>query len=136
MKANISPEDLILYIYKETSLEQTLCIERALQEDWTLMEKFRVLRAAVKRLDELKQSPRTEAVLNILHYANQKNAEISTTFKENTKNWQPITFWFLPYTGTLSFTSSSTLKLPRQLLQDIFSSVRSAIFLQEKADSH
>ncbi len=86
MKANISPEDLILYIYKEMSSEQMSSIEKALHEDWTLMEKFRVLRAAVKRLDEMKQSPRTEAVLNILHYANQKNAEISTTFKENTKN--------------------------------------------------
>lgn len=81
MKANISPEDLILYIYKETSLEQTLCIEQALQEDWTLMEKCKVLRAAVKRLDDMKQSPRTEAVLNILHYATEKNAKSMNIFQ-------------------------------------------------------
>jgi hypothetical protein len=75
MKSNITPEDLILYIYKETSPEQTLYIEKALGEDWTLMEKLKVLKAAVKRLDDLKQSPRTEAVLNILHYATEKNAK-------------------------------------------------------------
>jgi hypothetical protein len=82
MKANITPEDLLLYLYKETSADQTLCIEQALREDWTLMEKFKVLRAAAKRLDELKQSPRTEAVLNILHYANEKNTETTKAFIE------------------------------------------------------
>ncbi len=82
MKANITPEDLILYIYKETSPEENLFIEQSLQEDWTLMEKFKVLRAAVKRLADLKQSPRTEAVLNILHYASEKIKEPSHTLRE------------------------------------------------------
>ena len=37
---NYSPEDLILYLYKETSQEATAAIEKALQEDWTLREKY------------------------------------------------------------------------------------------------
>ena len=69
MKSIFTPEDLILYLYKETDAQQTSAIEKALQEDWTLMEKFKVMKAAFQRLNELKQSPRTEAVLNILHYA-------------------------------------------------------------------
>ena len=55
MKDNYTPEDLILYLYKETNNEQTLAIEQALQRDWTLMEKFKVLQASIKRLEELKE---------------------------------------------------------------------------------
>jgi hypothetical protein len=82
MKASITPEDLILYIYKESSPEQNHYIDQALEKDWTLIEKFKVIRAAVKRLDELKQSPRTEAVLNILHYASEKIKETSISLRE------------------------------------------------------
>jgi hypothetical protein len=69
MKSIFTPEDLLLYLYKETDIQKTSAIEKALQEDWTLMEKLKVMKAAFQRLNELKQSPRTEAVLNILHYA-------------------------------------------------------------------
>jgi hypothetical protein len=69
MKSNFTPEDLLLYLYKETDQAQTAAIEKALQEDWTLMEKFKVLKAATIRLNEMKTTPRTEAVLKILHYA-------------------------------------------------------------------
>jgi hypothetical protein len=66
---NFTPEDLLIYLYKETDAAQTAAIEKALQENWTLMEKFKVLKAAVKGLSELAYAPRTEAVLNILHHA-------------------------------------------------------------------
>jgi hypothetical protein len=69
MKSNFNPEDLLRYLYKETDALQTAAIEKALQEDWTLMEKFKVLKAAQKGLNEMKASPRTETILNILHYA-------------------------------------------------------------------
>ena len=69
MKSIFTPEDLLLYLYKETDANQTAAIEKALQEDWTLMEKFKVMRAGFQRLNELKESPRTEVILNILHYA-------------------------------------------------------------------
>ncbi|MDQ3278270.1 MAG: hypothetical protein M3Q06_08080 [Bacteroidota bacterium] len=66
---NYTPEDLLLYLYKETSPEQTAAIEDALQKDWTLREKLVVLKAAQERLNNLTVSPRTEAVLDILKYA-------------------------------------------------------------------
>jgi hypothetical protein len=69
MMSNFTPEDLLLYLYKETDASQTAAIEQALREDWTLMEKYKVLKAALKGLNEMKSSPRTETVLNILHYA-------------------------------------------------------------------
>jgi anti-sigma factor RsiW len=66
---NYSPEDLLLYLYKETSPEQTTAIEDALQKDWTLREKLAVMKASQERLNNLMVSPRTEAVLAVLKYA-------------------------------------------------------------------
>ena len=66
---NYSPEDLLLYLYNETSAEATAAIDAALERDWTLREKLAVLKASKRRLDTLAESPRTEVVLNIMRYA-------------------------------------------------------------------
>jgi hypothetical protein len=75
LMTNFTPEDLLLYLYKETSLEQTAQIEQALVKDWTLREKLAVLQNSMQRLDKLTQSPRTEVVLDVLNYAREKSAE-------------------------------------------------------------
>lgn len=72
---NFTPEDLLLYLYKETSDEQTKAIEEALQKDWTLREKLIVLKTSMQRLDKIVVSPRTEVVLNVLSYAKEKSTE-------------------------------------------------------------
>jgi hypothetical protein len=64
-----TPEDLLLYLYKETTPEQNLAIEAALANDWTLREKLGVLQTSKTRLDALVEAPRTEIVLNVLKYA-------------------------------------------------------------------
>lgn len=69
---NFTPEDLILFLYKETSPEQTSAIEAALQQDWTLREKLAVLKTSMERLNKIVVAPRTEIVLNVLKYASQK----------------------------------------------------------------
>ena len=68
---NYSPEDLILYLYKEMSPEATTAIEKALQEDWTLREKLDVIKTSMERLNGITVSPRTEIVLNILRHARE-----------------------------------------------------------------
>lgn len=72
---NFTPEELLLYLYKETSAEMTAAIELALKQDWTLREKFTVLKTSMERLDTLKRSPRTEAILNVLNYARERSTE-------------------------------------------------------------
>ena len=67
-----TPEDLIRYLYKETSAEETAAIDQALQSDWTLREKMSVLKASNERLNALVETPRTEVVLNVLKYAASK----------------------------------------------------------------
>jgi hypothetical protein len=68
---NFTPEDLLLYLYKEASPEQTATIEYALTKDWTLREKFEVLKDSMRRLEKTSVSPRIESVLKVLNYARQ-----------------------------------------------------------------
>jgi len=68
---NYSPEDLILYLYKETSPQATTAIEKALEEDWTLREKLAVLKTSMERLNSITVSPRTEIILNVLRHARE-----------------------------------------------------------------
>jgi len=71
-----SPENLLQFLYKESSPEMTAEIEAALEQDWTLREKLAVLKAAHQRLQTLVEAPRTEAVLNILRYAAQPETTV------------------------------------------------------------
>ena len=73
--SNFTPEDLLLYLYNEMDPETRNQVELALENDWTLREKLGVLKTSMQRLDRLVQSPRTEVVLNILHYASEKQSE-------------------------------------------------------------
>jgi hypothetical protein len=70
-----TPEDLVLYLYHESTPEKTAAIELALQQDWTLREKLEVLQKAADTLDRTVVSPRTEAVLNVLNYARETAVE-------------------------------------------------------------
>jgi hypothetical protein len=71
-----TPEELIQYLYQETSPEKTAAIEASLQEDWTLREKLEVLKASVKNLDQVvMESPRPQVILNILNYARESAIE-------------------------------------------------------------
>jgi hypothetical protein len=72
---NFTPEDLLLYLYKETSPKKTAAIDEALKKDWTLREKLAVLKASMQRLDKLVEAPRTEVVLNVLNKAREKSAQ-------------------------------------------------------------
>ena len=67
-----TPEDLLLYLYNETSVEQAAAIKKALKDDWTLREKLAVLKTSMQRLNRITESPRTEIVINILNYAREK----------------------------------------------------------------
>lgn len=70
-----TPEELIQYLYNETSPEKTAAIEASLQEDWTLREKLEVLKASTKSLNRCIESPRHEVILQALNYARESAAE-------------------------------------------------------------
>ena len=66
-----TPEELLQYLYKETSPARTAQIEEALQNDWSLREKLEVLQNSMQVLNRNLESPRTEAVMNVLNYARE-----------------------------------------------------------------
>ena len=74
---NFTPEDLLQYLYKETSQEQTAQIKAALESDWSLREKFEVITSAQKRLEALKMSPSQQTIDNILSYAEKAVTELT-----------------------------------------------------------
>lgn len=72
-----SPEDLLLYLYKETDADMTAAIEDELQKDWALREKLSVLKTSMERLNSITESPRTQVILNVLKYANSTETIVS-----------------------------------------------------------
>lgn len=69
-------EDMIQYLYNETSPDLTLAIKAALESDWTLREEFEELQATKKELNPVLMSPRAQSIDLILKYAEQSVAEL------------------------------------------------------------
>jgi hypothetical protein len=74
---NFTPEDLLRYLYNETSPDQTAQIKAALEADWSLREKFEVITSAQKRLEALKMSPSQQTIDKILSYAEKAIGELT-----------------------------------------------------------
>jgi hypothetical protein len=72
-----TPEDLLRYLYKESSPELTAAIRVALHENWTLREQMEELQASVNQLNTEREvvAPRMEVVLRVLRYARETAAE-------------------------------------------------------------
>jgi uncharacterized membrane protein YfbV (UPF0208 family) len=68
----ITPEELVRYLYNETSEQKTA----ALQTDWNLRETFEKLQTAQQSLKGVNLSPRPQAVNKILEYASKKHEEV------------------------------------------------------------
>ena len=66
---NYSTEELIQYVYQETSPEKTQAIEKALENDWNLKEKLGALKESMQQLDTVITSPREQSITAILNYA-------------------------------------------------------------------
>lgn len=75
---NFTTEDLLQYLYKETSAEKTAAIGAALIADWALREKLDMLAASKTSLDTVKTlSPRKSVLDNIFSYAEKSVEEFS-----------------------------------------------------------
>ena len=73
---NFTPEEILLYLYKESSTELTTAIEEEIKKNWALREKLAVMKTAMERLNNITVSPRMEVVLNVLRHASQ-NEKVS-----------------------------------------------------------
>lgn len=75
---NFTMEDLLQFMYKETSPEKTAAITDALNSDWSLREKMNIMTGAQSELNSIKMlSPRKQTLENILNYAEKSISELS-----------------------------------------------------------
>ena len=72
----ITPEDLVRYLYHETSPQKTERIKAALQIDNNLQDEFEKLKATHSKLEEVNLSPRFQTINNILEYAAKKQKQL------------------------------------------------------------
>jgi hypothetical protein len=72
-----TPEDLLLYLYKESSPELTVAIDTALKEDWMLREKLLEIesQSITDEMDKVIVSPRAEVILRVMNYARETAVE-------------------------------------------------------------
>jgi len=71
-------EDLLQFMYKETSPERTAAITDALNSDWSLREKMNIMTGAQSDLNNIKMlSPRKQTLDNIFNYAEKSISELS-----------------------------------------------------------
>ncbi len=75
---SFTQDDLVQYLYNETSPEKSASIKAALDADWTLREKFEVISTAINSLEKLTLSPRKSAVDKILNYAERSVNELTS----------------------------------------------------------
>ena len=71
---NSTIEELVLYMYNESNHNRNREIERELEENWVLREKYNVIKESAERLSGMKlQSPRKETIDTIMQYATNKS---------------------------------------------------------------
>jgi hypothetical protein len=75
---SFTQEDLILFMYGETSQEKKAAIKAALDNDWDFKEQYELLVSAQQNLKSINLSPRKNAVDFIMNYA-AKSAKKQTT---------------------------------------------------------
>ncbi|MEO8822241.1 MAG: hypothetical protein ABI366_01610 [Ginsengibacter sp.] len=74
----ITLEDLVRYLYNETSEPKTASIRAALQTDWNLRESYEELVSSKHDLSRIQlSSPRPESVNKVLDYASKKRVTVS-----------------------------------------------------------
>jgi hypothetical protein len=73
MTKTFTQDDVIRYLYNETSNEEKKAIEQALVCDNQLLEVFQELSAVVKQFDEAQIQPSEKTIENIVNYSKSLN---------------------------------------------------------------
>lgn len=76
MKQKFTSNDLIRFIYKETSAVETIGISEALAQDFGLLEEYEALMSSYVRLPKAKFDPSKSTIQSILRYS--ENSAVQT----------------------------------------------------------
>lgn len=69
MHRKFTPNDLLLYLYNETKMTESVLIQKAIDYDCETEEEFEELKSAVAYLDKLLEFPSEKCIDNILKYS-------------------------------------------------------------------
>ena len=75
MDQKFTKNHLIKFIYKETTVAETLAINEALSEDFELLKKYYELLQGYQQLPKVKFNPKESSVQRILQYSKQTSVE-------------------------------------------------------------
>jgi len=75
MKQKFTLNHLIKYIYKETTVAETLEINKALLKDFQLFQEYQELLFAHRQLPKVKFDAKTSTLNSILNYSKQATLE-------------------------------------------------------------
>ncbi|MCG8321232.1 MAG: hypothetical protein MI921_17145 [Cytophagales bacterium] len=75
MIKTFTPNDVIRYLYNETSEEENKAIAQALIIDAELLEIYMQLKQSAEKLDEIEKNPSENVINNILNYSKSKDLD-------------------------------------------------------------
>jgi hypothetical protein len=70
-------EDLVQFLYRDTSNEKLIAINDELENNWVLNEEFKLLLESKRLLKSLERSPRKKTIDAILKYAEYSMGELT-----------------------------------------------------------
>ena len=62
----IGTEELIQFLYNETSIEQNIRIQKALETDWSVKEEYEMLLQTIEEMKKVSYSPSNQTIESIL----------------------------------------------------------------------
>lgn len=75
MTKTITHDDVLRYIYKETSEEENLAIEKQLLVDASLMEYIKQIKSTISKINQLELEPSKKVVQDILSFSSSFRCE-------------------------------------------------------------
>ena len=76
MIKTFTPDDLLRYLYEDTSIEEKEEIEKALQNDYRLLEELEQLKSDIDLVDEMMLAPSDKCIDHIMGYARAMNLKV------------------------------------------------------------
>lgn len=75
MTKDFTPNNLIKYLYKETSATETIAISEELEGNWELREEFALLQKTLRGLPKARFNPSSNSMKEILGYSQKAPLE-------------------------------------------------------------
>ena len=75
MKHSFTQNHLVKFIYRETSVVDTMAINEVLDQDYALYESYNELKKAHRQLPKVTFNPSENAIQNILKYSRETAVE-------------------------------------------------------------